>query len=79
MMLGGALLESGKTKEAEELLRNFPLPPQLGENPFAGMMFPRILEWKAQLAERAGQADTARRYREAFRKLSGDLPDRPNK
>jgi tetratricopeptide (TPR) repeat protein len=79
VMLGGALLESGKTKEAEELLRNFPLPPQLGENPFAGMMFPRILEWKAQLAERAGQADTARRYHEAFRKLSGDLPDRPNK
>jgi tetratricopeptide (TPR) repeat protein len=79
VMLGGALLESGKSKEAEELLRNFPLPPQLGENPFVGMIFPHVLEWKAQLAERAGQAEVASRYREAYRKLSGDLPDRPNK
>lgn len=57
MLLGWALRETGKTREAEDLFRNYPLPPVLADNPFACIIFPRVLEWK-------GRADV-------YRKLAG--------
>lgn len=71
VLLGWALLENGRTREAADLLRLNPIPSESGTGPFFSFYFPRLYHLRAEVARREGRADEAGANLGLFRKLSG--------
>jgi len=74
ILLGWAYLESGKPKEAAELLRFSPIPSATVLKPFLVFDFPRLFYLRGRVAEMAGSRDQAAAQFRIFRQLSGDTP-----
>jgi tetratricopeptide (TPR) repeat protein len=74
ILLAWALLETGRTADAEPLLKWNPIPPPNGVNPFASFFFPRIYYLRGLAAEKSGRPDAARSDYALFLKLSGSTP-----
>jgi tetratricopeptide (TPR) repeat protein len=74
LLLAWTYLETGKTKEAEALLRNYPVPPNNGPAAFTALYLPRIFYLRAELAEKAGRTEEARSEYRKFLDLSGPDP-----
>jgi tetratricopeptide (TPR) repeat protein len=71
VMLAWADLETGRDKEAADLLRFNPIPTSTGVGPFFGFYFPRLYALRAILANRSGKPEEARLDSQLFQKLSG--------
>jgi tetratricopeptide (TPR) repeat protein len=71
VLLGWCYLETGKTTEAESLLRLNPIPPAGGPGAFSGMYLPRLFYLRGTLAAKAGRPQEARTEYRKFLDLSG--------
>jgi len=74
VMLAWSYLESGKTREAAELLRTNPIPSAAGLTPYSAFYIPRLLYLRGLLAEKEGRTGDARGYYDKFLALSGPDP-----
>jgi cytochrome c-type biogenesis protein CcmH/NrfG len=74
VMLAWAYLETGKPKEAANLLRFNPLPSTAGVRDLSVFDFPRLLYLRGRVAALAGNPQQAESYYKLFLKLSGDEP-----
>ena len=75
VLLGWALIESGRVGEAVSRLATWGLPEAGGESPFAFFVFPRVFYLRSVVLAKEGQKDEAARDLKLFRELSGSLPD----
>jgi tetratricopeptide (TPR) repeat protein len=71
VLLAWSDVETGDFTAAAPLLARTPVPPATGISTFMPLWFPRIFELRAAVAEKAGNADEAKKERELFGKLSG--------
>ncbi len=55
VLLAWALVETGRAREASELLNWYPVPQPGGEQPFACLTFPRVLRLRAQTGQPAAR------------------------
>jgi hypothetical protein len=69
-LLGWALVETGKTGDAQTYLATYPVP-QHGVDIFAELATPRILRLQATVLEQQGKPAEAARKLEIFKKLKG--------
>jgi hypothetical protein len=74
LLLAWCDIETGRAKEAGDLLRPNPLPASSGGHPFQVFYFPRLYYLRGRLAMLSGQADAARSQFRQFLQLSGDAP-----
>jgi len=74
VMLAWCYLETGKPKEASELLRTNPVPSPAGLTPYTSFYIPRLLYLRGQLAEKEGRAADARAAYDKFLAISGPDP-----
>jgi hypothetical protein len=70
-LLAWAYVETGAMDKAAQLLESYPLPLSSGELLFASMMFPRYLQLRGVVLERAGKRDEARKSEELYLKYAG--------
>src|SRR5262249_16888117 len=63
-------VETGDFQAAGPLLQFMPVPPVTGIGTFMPMWFPRIVELRAMVAEKTGNAAEATKDRELARKFS---------
>jgi Tfp pilus assembly protein PilF len=70
-LLALSYAESGQWDKAQPLLQRFPIPQSTGEPTFDCLVFPRGIDLRARLAERAGDRQRAGQLRDLFRKLGG--------
>jgi hypothetical protein len=70
-LLGWALVETGKTGEADPYLATYPVP-QHGIDVFAGLATPRIFQLQAAVLKQQGKPAEAARKLELFKKLKGE-------
>jgi thioredoxin-like negative regulator of GroEL len=71
MLLAWALVETGHIDEAETYLRTIPVPAAPTPSPFESLIFPRIFDLRAKVAEKKGDRTEAERNRRLFQALSG--------
>jgi len=71
VMLAWALVETGRVEEAEKYLRTVPVPANPAPAPFESLIFPRIFDLRAKVAEKRGDRPEAERNRRLFQVLSG--------
>ncbi|MEJ7605875.1 MAG: tetratricopeptide repeat protein [Bryobacteraceae bacterium] len=71
--LAWALMESGQESAAAPLLETWPMPPAAPEPSLDGIVFPRVLFFKARAEAHAGRRAEAARYYKLFLQYSGDL------
>jgi Flp pilus assembly protein TadD len=74
VLLAWAYLETGRLKQAEELVRLNFIPGSSGTGPFFAFYFPRLFQVRATVAQRTGRTADARTSLELFRKLAGQPP-----
>jgi tetratricopeptide (TPR) repeat protein len=74
-LLAWAYVETGRTAQADRLLRIYPIPLSSGEPMFASMIFPRYLFLRGTVLEKQGKRADAKRSYELFLKYAGDVPD----
>ena len=72
-LLAWTLIETGRTKEATDLLIPNSLPNSGGENLFESVAFPRVFQLRSVVVGERGHPNVALGYRQLFLKLSGDL------
>ena len=63
VLLGWALVESGKEPEARDMLETWPIPRSQGEPAFEFLVLPRIFELRAIVLDKRGQAAEAKEMR----------------
>ncbi len=71
VLLAWALVETGRLKEAGELLSVNPIPEPLGEHPILSLSFPRIFQLRGIVLEKEGRGADAKANLELFQRLSG--------
>jgi len=74
-LLAWAYVETGRTTDADRLLRIYPIPLSSGESVLASFLFPRYLFLRAVTLERSGKRAEAKQSYELFLKSAGDAPD----
>ncbi len=74
ILLAWSLLETGRVKDAEPLLRWNPIPPAGGITPFMSFYFPRVYYLRAVAAEKSGNRAEVESNRRLFVQLSGPTP-----
>ena len=74
LLLAWCYVETGRAREAAELLRFTPLPASSGVQPFQVFYFPRVFYLRGRAAGLGGQADAARAQYGLFLQLSGAAP-----
>jgi Tfp pilus assembly protein PilF len=74
VLLAWAYLETGRLKQAEDLVRLNFIPGSSGTGPFFAFYFPRLFQVRATLAQNAGRAADTRTNLDLFRKLAGQPP-----
>lgn len=70
VLLAWALVETGRIKEAGELLSVNPVPEPLGEHPVLSLSFPRIFQLRGIVLEKEGRGAESKVNWELFRRLS---------
>jgi Flp pilus assembly protein TadD len=71
VLLAWARVETGGFAEAGKLLEICPLPLSSGDPMFASLTFPRYFALRAEVAEKQGKPDDAKKNRELFLKYAG--------
>jgi tetratricopeptide (TPR) repeat protein len=71
VLLAWARVETGGFTEAGKLLEICPLPLSSGEPMFASLVFPRYFALRAEVLEKQGKPDEAKKNRELFMKYGG--------
>jgi tetratricopeptide (TPR) repeat protein len=74
VMLAWCDLETGRVKDATQLLASNPIPSGNGLTPYTSFYIPRLLYLRGRLAEKEGRASDARAYYDKFLALSGPDP-----
>jgi tetratricopeptide (TPR) repeat protein len=74
-LLAWAYVETGRTSDADRLLRTYPIPLSSGDAMFASFLFPRYLFLEAASLEKSGRRAEAKQKYELFLKYAGDAPD----
>ena len=74
VLLAWAYLETGRLKQAEDLVRLNFIPGSSGTGPFFAFYFPRLFQVRATVAQRTGRTADERTDLELFRKLAGQPP-----
>ena len=74
LLLGWAYLETGRQREAANLLRFNPIPPASGVTRLTEFYFPRLFYLRGRLARLEGKQDEVRAQYRLFLQLSGDQP-----
>jgi len=69
--LAWALVETGRIKEASELLAVNPIPEPVGEHPVLSLSFPRIFQLRGIVLDKEGRPAEARANLELFQRFSG--------
>lgn len=77
VLLAWARIETGKFTEAAPLLRWNPIPRPDASGLFTCLYFPRLVLLRAQVLEKQGRPDEARKNRDLYQKLQGGLPGPP--
>ncbi len=72
VLMGWALMASGRAREAEPWLARYPIPESAGEHFLGYLAFPRLFELRAKLAEAQGRRREAARDYALFRKYSAE-------
>jgi tetratricopeptide (TPR) repeat protein len=72
VLLAWALIETGRAKEAADLLEVYGVPSAGGEPPFGCLAFPRVFQLKSKVLAAQGRHTEAARMNELYRKLSGE-------
>jgi TolA-binding protein len=72
VLLAWARVETGGLAEAGKLLELCPLPLSSGEPMLASLIFPRYFALRAEVLEKQGKPDEAKRNRDLFLKYGGD-------
>jgi Flp pilus assembly protein TadD len=72
VLLAWARVETGGFAEAGKLLEIYPLPLSSGEPMFASLIFPRYFALRAEVLEKQGKPDEAKKNHELFLKYGGD-------
>jgi Flp pilus assembly protein TadD len=71
VLLAWARLETGGFAEAGKLLEPYPLPLSSGEPMLASLIFPRYFALRAEVFEKQGKPDEAKKNHELFMKYAG--------
>jgi len=74
-LLAWAYVATGRTADADPLLRTYPFPLASGDAMFASLLFPRFLFLRAAVLEKSGKRAEAKQSYELFLKYAGDGPD----
>jgi tetratricopeptide (TPR) repeat protein len=74
-LLAWSYVETGRTPDADRLLRIYPIPLASGDSMFASFLFPRYLFLRAVGLEKSGKRAQAKQSYELFLKYAGDVPD----
>jgi len=74
VLLAWTLLETGRYKEAAELLHSNPVPPAEGFSAHTALYFPRLYYLRGLAAEKSGKPQEAREAYHLFLQLSGPDP-----
>ncbi len=72
-LLAWAYVETGRAKEAQQLLEPSPIPLSSGEPLFADLIFPRYFFLRAVVLQQAGKRAEAKQNYELFLKYAGDI------
>ncbi len=81
VLLAWAYVETGRAKQAQDLVRLNFIPGSSGTGPFWAFYFPRLFQVRAALAQQAGKPGDALANSDMYRKLAGQPPliwDRAN-
>jgi tetratricopeptide (TPR) repeat protein len=73
-LLAWAYVETGRAKEAQQLVARSPIPFSSGEPLFAGLIFPRFFYLRGAVLEQEGKRAQAKQSYELFLKYAGDTP-----
>ncbi len=73
-LLAWAYVESGRAKDAQQLLDRSPIPLSSGEPLFADLIFPRYLYLRGAVLQQEGKRVEAKQNYELFLKYAGDMP-----
>ena len=74
-LLAWADIEIGNLKDAEPLLRLYPIPLASGDTIFASLIFPRVFYLKGVLLANQGKREEAKRQFQLYLRFAGDVPD----
>jgi tetratricopeptide (TPR) repeat protein len=74
VVLAWSYLETGKTPEAGALLRQNPIPPRTGVEPYTTFYLPRLFYLRGLVAEKEGRGGEAKEQYRKFLELSGPDP-----
>jgi tetratricopeptide (TPR) repeat protein len=74
-LLAWAYVETGRVKEAQQLVERSPIPLSSGEPLFADLIFPRYFYLRGVVLQQAGKRAEAKQSFELFLKYAGDIPD----
>jgi tetratricopeptide (TPR) repeat protein len=74
VLLAWAYVETGRAKEAQDLLSRTPIPLSSGEPLFADLMFPRYFYLRGASLEKQGKRAEAKQSYELYLKYAGDIP-----
>lgn len=74
-LLAWADIETGNLKNAEPLLRLYPMPLASPDTIFASLIFPRVFYLKGAVLASQGKREEARRNFQLYLKFAGDVPD----
>ncbi len=74
-LLAWALVKSGQTAKAKDLVRIYPIPLSSGEATLASLIFPRYLFVRAMVLQDEGKRAEAKKSFQLFLKYAGDTPD----
>ncbi len=72
VLLGWALVESGKEPEARDLLETWPIPQSQGQPAFEFLVLPRIFELRAIVLDKRGQPGEAKEMRRIWDRYRAD-------
>ena len=73
-LLAWAYVETGRAKEAQQLVARSPIPFSSGEPLFAGLIFPRYFYLRGAVLEEEGKRAEAKQSYDLFLKYAGDIP-----
>jgi Flp pilus assembly protein TadD len=74
VLLAWCYVETGKLREAEALLRPYPIPPTGGPAVYTSLYLPRLFYLRGVVAEKGGRGEEARKEYRKFLDLSGADP-----
>ena len=74
-LLAWAYVETGRVKEAQQLVERTPIPLSSGEPLFSDLIFPRYFYLRGAVLQQEGKRAEAKQSYELFLKYAGDIPD----